>query len=232
MVFGFVDADTDIHNAAAFAHDGELLGVYHKMYLPNYGVFDEERYFKAGTVCPVYVINGTPVGVNVCEDIWHAIGPTEVQRGAGAEVIVNINGSPFHMGKRGFREKMLATRAGDNELFVAYVNMVGGQDELVFDGASMVFDPAGEIVAQAGQFQEELLVVDLEVDAVFRSRLRDTRPRKERPAILQEVGTSEVVSVSEYAPDSETTPAAPGAGALRRGWRGVRGPRHRHQRLR
>ena len=202
VVFGFVDADTDIHNAAAFAHDGELLGVYHKMYLPNYGVFDEERYFKAGTVCPVYVVNGTPVGVNVCEDIWHAIGPTEVQRGAGAEVIVNINGSPFHMGKRGFREKMLATRAADNELFVAYVNMVGGQDELVFDGASMVFDPAGEIVAQAGQFQEELLVVDLEVDAVFRSRLRDTRPRKERQAILQEVGTSEVVSVSEYAPDS------------------------------
>ncbi len=204
VVVGFVDAATDIYNAAAVANDGELVGVYHKMYLPNYGVFDEERYFKAGSICPVYVINGTPVGVNVCEDIWHSIGPTEVQRTAGAEVIVNINGSPYHMGKRQFREKMLATRAADNELFVGYVNMVGGQDELVFDGASVVFDPAGEPVARAGQFEEELLVVDLDVEAVFRARLRDTRPRKQKTAVLDEVGTPEVVPVSDYADASRT----------------------------
>jgi NAD+ synthase (glutamine-hydrolysing) len=209
VVVGFVDAATDIYNAAAVANDGELVGIYHKMYLPNYGVFDEERYFRAGQVCPVYVINGTPIGVNVCEDIWHSVGPTEVQRGAGAEVIVNINGSPYHMGKRHFREKMLATRAADNELFVAYVNMVGGQDELVFDGASVVFDPAGEPVARAGQFEEELLVVDLEVEAVFRARLRDTRPRKQRAAVLDEVGEPEVAAVSDYA--EAPRPAVPRA---------------------
>ena len=204
VVVGFVDADADIYNAAALAYDGEVVGTYHKMYLPNYGVFDEERYFKAGTQCPVFVVGGTPVGLNVCEDIWYAIGPTSVQRAAGAEVIVNINGSPFHAGKRGFREKMLATRASDNELFVAYVNMVGGQDDLVFDGASMVLDPLGETVAQAGQFEEELLVADLDVEAVFRSRLRDSRHRHERDAALKEVGEPRLVPVSDYSPDSRS----------------------------
>ena len=207
VVVGFVDADSDIHNAAAVAHDGELVGVYHKMYLPNYGVFDEERYFKAGSECPVYVIGGTPVGVNVCEDIWHAIGPTEVQRGAGAEVIMNINGSPFHAGKADFRRKMLATRAANNEMFVAYVNMVGGQDELVFDGASMVLDPTGEVVAQGSQFEEELIFADLDVEAVFQSRLRDSRPRKENAALLEDVGPSRLVAVSDYS--SNSRPALP-----------------------
>ena len=202
VVVGFVDADSDIHNAAAVAYDGDVVGVYHKMYLPNYGVFDEDRYFKAGAECPVYVVNGTPVGVNVCEDIWHAVGPTVVQRAAGAELIVNINGSPFHSGKRGLREKMLATRAADNELYVAYVNMVGGQDELVFDGASMVMDPMGEVVAQGSQFEEELVVADLDMEAGFRSRLRESRPRKERDSVLREVGTPKVVSVSAYSTDS------------------------------
>ncbi len=209
-VVGFVDhSGTDIFNAAAIASNGELVGVYHKMYLPNYGVFDEDRYFLAGDQCPVYVINGTPVGVNICEDIWYAVGPTVVQRAAGAEVIVNINGSPFHAGKRGFREKMLATRASDNELFVAYVNLVGGQDELVFDGASMVFNPLGEIVAEGNQFQEELIVADLDVEAVFRSRLRDPRPRKEKPAIVSEIGQSRVLHVSGYSSNSHRRPAIP-----------------------
>ena len=207
VVVGFVDADSDIHNAAAVAYDGRLVGVYHKMYLPNYGVFDEERYFKAGSECPVYVIGGTSVGVNVCEDIWHAIGPTVVQRTSGAEVIVNINGSPFHAGKSGFREKMLATRAADNELFVAYVNMVGGQDELVFDGASMVLDPTGEVVARGSQFEEELIVADLNVGDVFRARLRDSRPSKERTGHLDEVGTPKTVAVSEHTP--KTRPPLP-----------------------
>ena len=207
VVVGFVDADSDIHNAAAVAYDGQLVGVYHKMYLPNYGVFDEERYFKAGRECPVYVVSGTPVGVNVCEDIWHAIGPTVVQRMSGAEVIVNINGSPFHAGKSDFREKMLATRAADNELFVAYVNMVGGQDELVFDGASMVLDPTGEVVARGSQFEEELIVADLDLGAVFRSRLRDPRQSKERTGDLDEVGTPKTVTVSEHTP--KTRPPLP-----------------------
>ena len=207
VVFGFVDADSDIHNAAAVAWDGDVVGVYHKMYLPNYGVFDEERYFKAGSECPVFEVNGTSVGVNVCEDIWYAIGPSVVQRNAGAEVIVNINGSPFNAGKRDTREKMLATRAYDNGLFVAYVNMVGGQDELVFDGASVIHGPGGEVVARGSQFEEELIVADLDVEGVFRSRLRDTRPRKERTGALKDVGSPKRVAVSPFS--SNSRPALP-----------------------
>lgn len=216
VVVGFVDADADIHNAAAVAFDGNLVGVYHKMYLPNYGVFDEDRYFKAGTTCPVFVINGTGVGINICEDVWYAVGPTAVQRGVGAELIVNINASPYHAGKREFRERMIATRAADNELYMAYLNMVGGQDELVFDGGSLVFDQRGELVARGRQFEEDLIVVDLDVEAVFRARLHDPRPRKEKPAILKEIGEPRRILVSDYAerprpplPERDVIPLGP-----------------------
>ena len=205
-VIGFIDADADIYNAAAVIHDGEIIGVYHKMYLPNYGVFDEDRYFAPGNECPVYTVSGAPVGVNICEDIWYATGPAVVQRAAGAEIIVNINGSPFHAGKRAFREKMLATRASDNGVFVAYVNLVGGQDELVFDGGSSIFDPDGEIVAEAAQFEEQLLVADLDVEAVFRSRLRDPRTRKERGADLTHIGKAVNIQLSEYSEDAVKPP--------------------------
>ena len=199
VILGFADpVGTEVYNAAAMAFDGRLIDVYHKMFLPNYGVLDEDRYFRPGDTCPVYVINGTSVGVNICEDIWYPVGPTVVQRNAGAEVIVNINGSPFHAGKRRFKEKMLATRAADNELFLAYVHMVGGQDELVFDGASMVFDPQGDLIAASGQFLEDLLVLDLDVQSVFRSRLREPRPRKENPESLREIGNSRMIRVSEW----------------------------------
>ena len=207
-VVGYIDADADIYNAAALIHDGEIVGSYRKMYLPNYGVFDEDRYFAAGSECPVYTVNGSPVGVNICEDIWYATGPAVVQRAAGAELIVNINGSPFHAGKRAFREKMLATRASDNGLFVAYVNLVGGQDELVFDGASIIFGPDGEIVARASQFEEQLLIADLEVEAVFRSRLRDPRTRKERATDLAHIGKPVQIAVSDYA-ENTANPAIP-----------------------
>ena len=207
-VVGFIDSDSDIYNAAAFIHNGEVIGNYRKMYLPNYGVFDEDRYFAAGNECPVYTVNGTPVGVNICEDIWYATGPAVVQRAAGAEVIVNINGSPFHAGKRAFREKMLATRAADNGLFVAYVNLVGGQDELVFDGGSLIFDPDGEVVSEAAQFEEQLLVADLDVEAVFRSRLRDPRTRKERGADLTHIGKPVNIQLSEYS-ENAAKPALP-----------------------
>ena len=197
VVLGFADSvGVEVYNAAAVAFDGQLVDVYHKMFLPNYGVFDEDRYFGAGDSCPVYIINGVPVGVNICEDIWYPVGPTVVQRNAGAEVIININGSPFYAGKRRFREKMLATRAADNELFLAYVNMVGGQDELVFDGGSMVFDPQGDVIASSGQFVEDLLVVDVDVQSVFRARLREPRPRKENPESIKDVGAPRLVTVS------------------------------------
>ncbi len=204
VVVGFTDANSYVYNAAAVLYDGEVVGRYHKMYLPNYGVFDEERYFQAGTECPVFSIAGTPVGVNICEDIWFAVGPTTVQRAAGAEVIVNISASPYHAGKRRARERMLSVRATDNELFVAYVNMVGGQDELVFDGGSMIHDPLGEEVARGRQFEEDLVVADLDVEAVFRSRLRDTRPRSERTGSLDEVGRAVHVDVSDPPADSRS----------------------------
>ena len=208
VVVGYVEAGdrtkpevgtgTDIANAAAVGYDGQHIDTYRKMYLPNYGVFDEDRYFRRGTECPVYRINGVGVGVNVCEDIWYPVGPIAVQREAGAELIVNINGSPFHAGKAAYREKMIGTRAADNGLFVAYLNMVGGQDELVFDGASLVCDMSGEVIARGPAFTEDLLVVDLDIESVFRSRLRTPLARKENPTILREVGEARTMVVSDY----------------------------------
>ncbi len=203
VVVGYVEVGDstlgmDIANAAAIGYDGRLIDSYRKMYLPNYGVFDEDRYFRRGSECPVYRINGVGVGVNICEDIWYPVGAIAVQREAGAELIVNINGSPFHIGKSAYREKMIGVRAADNGLFVAYVNMVGGQDELVFDGSSLICDPGGEIIARSPAFAEDLLVQDLEIDSVFRSRLRAPLARKENPTILQEIGVPRKLAVSEY----------------------------------
>ncbi len=179
IVVGFVDAREDIYNAAAIVHDGKLAGVYHKIFLPNYGVFDENRYFRAGTECPVYVIAGVNVGINICEDIWYEAGPATTQAYSGAEVIVNISSSPYHYGKGGFRERMIATRAADNVAIFAYNNLVGGQDELVFDGNSVVLDEKGRLIARGKQFEEDLVVTDLDVESVFRTRLHDPRWRKE-----------------------------------------------------
>ena len=203
VVVGYVEVGdsatgADIANAAAVGYDGKLIDSYRKMYLPNYGVFDEDRYFRRGTECPVYRINGVGVGVNICEYIWYPVGPIAVQREAGAELIVNINGSPFHAGKAAYREKMIATRAADNGLFVAYLNLVGGQDELVFDGASLVCDMTGEVIARGPAFREDLLVLDLDIESVFRSRLRTPLARKENPTILREVGEARTTHVSDY----------------------------------
>ena len=197
---GFVDADTDVYNAAAVASDGRLVGVYHKLFLPNYGVFDEDRYFKPGSVCPVYIVRGTAIGVNICEDIWYALGPTVLQKQAGAQVIVNINASPYHAGKQSYREKFVATRAIDNELFVCYLNLVGGQDELVFDGGSMVFDPQGELIASGKQFEEDLVVADLDVASVLRHRLHGPRQRKNPPVSVNRDVKTELVELSREAP--------------------------------
>ena len=179
-VIGFVDRDHDIYNAAAIIHEGKLYGTYHKHYLPNYGVFDENRYFQSGRKAPIFLINGVQVGINICEDVWYPTGPMTLQAHAGAEVIVNINGSPYYAGKGIFREEMLATRAADSGVIVVYLNMVGGQDELVFDGDSMVFNEQGALIARAREFTEEMLIVDLDTASVFRSRLHDPRRRQER----------------------------------------------------
>src|SRR5216110_1181916 len=180
VVVGFVDRRDDIFNAAGVLHDGVVAGVYHKHYLPNYGVFDENRYFQAGTEAPVFAVGETVFAVNVCEDIWYPAGPTTAQALAGAELVVNVNGSPYHAGKARFREQMVATRAADDLVCVAYVNMVGGQDELVFDGASLVVNERGQCVARGRQFEEDFVVADLDLEAVFHARLHDPRRRKEK----------------------------------------------------
>ena len=204
-VVGFVDRKDDIYNAAAVIHDGRLADVYHKQFLPNYGVFDENRYFQAGTRCPVYVVTGIGVGVSVCEDIWYPGDPTRAQAHSGAQVIININGSPYHMGKRRFREHMLATRASDYAVFVCYTNQVGGQDELVFDGASMVLSPWGEVLGQAAAFQEELLVCDLNVEEVLQTRLHDPRRRKERLAFTASTSVPRICLSDEPFLESKPT---------------------------
>ena len=207
VMVGFVSVDPDTANAAAVGYDGKLVDIYQKMYLPNYGVFDEDRYFMRGSACPVYTINGVKVGVGICEDVWYSVGPIAVQRDAGAEVIVNINGSPFHAGKRIQRESMIATRAADHELFVGYLNAVGGQDELVFDGASLIYDSAGDLVKRGPAFQEDLILADLDIESVLRTRLRAPRTRKENTTILKEIGESKTVHVSS--PGRKAPPTLP-----------------------
>jgi len=177
-IVGFVDVQADVFNAAAIAHDGVMAAVHHKMFLPNYGVFDENRYFQAGRSCPVVNRDGALIGVNICEDIWYPGGPTAMQANADADVVINISASPYHAGKRGFRHQMLYTRAVDHIVIVAYVNLVGGQDELVFDGNSIVFDQNGRVLAEGSQFEEELILVDVDVESVLRQRLHDPRRRQ------------------------------------------------------
>jgi len=183
-VVGFVDKKDDIYNAAAIIHDGELSGVYHKMYLPNYGVFDEKRYFQEGKNITVFCLGETVIGVNICEDIWYPGDPIATQTVVGdAKLIINISCSPYHAEKGSGRKRMLATRAVDNIAIVAFNNLVGGQDELIFDGGSMILDQKGELVCEGKQFEEDFIVADLDLEAVFRQRLYDPRLRKEKLAV-------------------------------------------------
>jgi len=160
----------ELYNAAAVIADQKLITTYCKWYLPNYGVFDESRYFHPGRRLPLIRLRGTVVGVNICEDVWWPEGPTGFQAAAGAEVIVNINASPFHLGKRRVREQMLATRARENGVVLTYTNAVGGQDDLVFDGNSVILDHQGEVIARGKAFEEDLIVADLNMEAVARAR--------------------------------------------------------------
>lgn len=210
VVIGFVDAKDDIYNAAAVLHDGKLVGVYRKIYLPNYGVFDENRYFQAGNECPVYIINGVGVGINICEDIWYEAGPATAQAYSGAEIIVNISASPYHVGKRTFRERMLETRALDNVVVIVHNNLVGGQDELVFDGNSMVLNEKGQVIARGKQFEEDLVVVDLDIEPVFRTRLHDPRWKKGTQFIKEQKWHEIKVMVSEESPAATKPPLLPG----------------------
>jgi NAD+ synthase (glutamine-hydrolysing) len=178
-VVGFVDTDgEDIYNAAAVIQQGKVIGVHHKFYLPNYSVFDEQRYFRAGSEWTVFTIRGVKVGVTICEDIWYPIGPGALEALSGAEVILNINASPYRCGKYDQRYRMVSTRAMDELTYVCYLNTVGGQDELLFEGASMIFDQDGTLLLRGTFFQEEFLLADLDIDTVFNARLHDARRRQ------------------------------------------------------
>jgi NAD+ synthase (glutamine-hydrolysing) len=182
-VVGFVNKDRDIFNAAALLHHGKRIDAYAKSYLPNYGVFDENRYFQAGRENFIFTLKGTPIGLSICEDLWYPGDPIRTQAlYGGAELIINISASPYHAGKSTLREKMISTRATDNVAIVAFCNSVGGQDELVFDGGSLIFDQRGELLVRGKQFEEDLVVADLDMEAVFRMRLHDPRIRRDREA--------------------------------------------------
>jgi NAD+ synthase (glutamine-hydrolysing) len=206
VVVGFVDSDGDTYNAAAVLCNKKLMGIYRKFYLPNYGVFDENRYFQAGRECPIFIIYGISIGITICEDMWYETGPATVQAYAGARLLVNISASPYHAGKGLSRERMLATRAADNVAVVAYNNLVGGQDELVFDGNSVIFNEKGEPVTRGRQFEEDLVVADLDMESVFRSQLHDPRRRKETPWAKRELERVTKIEVSSEGPVAAKPP--------------------------
>jgi NAD+ synthase (glutamine-hydrolysing) len=193
-VVGFVHRLDDIYNAAAVLHNGALRGIYHKRLLPNYAVFDEDRYFAEGDTPVLFTLHHPPpetpadeicLGISVCEDIWYPAGPPEAQAAAGAELLLNISASPYQSGKIRDRERMLATRAADNVAIVAFCNLVGGQDELIFDGSSVIFDERGNLLARGKSFEEDFVIADVNVGNVFRQRLRDPRRRKDSLAKAQ-----------------------------------------------
>lgn len=203
-IVGFADVDDDAYNAAAVLHNGAWVHTYRKHYLPNYAVFDEDRYFRHGEAVPIYRRDEIAFGVSICEDIWYPAGPPEIQAlHGGARLLVNISASPYHAGKAATREQMLMTRATDNAAVVAFCNLVGGQDELVFDGGSVIVDERGQIIARGAQFAEDFVVADVDLGAVFRRRLHDPRRRKAAAAPLT------AVSLPESVPDAVPPTAQP-----------------------
>jgi len=209
VIVGFVDSDGDIYNAAAMLYDKKLVGIYHKFYLPNYGVFDENRYFQAGREYPVFIIYGIGIGITICEDMWYEAGPAIVQAYAGATVLINISASPYHAGKGLSRERMLATRATDSLAIIVHNNLVGGQDELVFDGNSLIINEKGELIARGKQFEEEFVVTDLDMESVFRSQLRDPRRRKETPWVREKLEEATKIEISRDYPTIARPPLPP-----------------------
>jgi NAD+ synthase (glutamine-hydrolysing) len=199
-IVGFAQRAEDVYNAAAIAHDGQVVGVYHKSHLPNYSVFDEVRYFRPGRNPFVVKRGALTFGVNICEDIWLPSNMNQLAVYGDADLVINLSSSPFHMGKSVARDRMLATRAQDAVSIVAFVNSVGGQDELVFDGNSRVFGPRGETLALAKSFEEDLVVLDIDLNEVFSARLKDPRSREaQREEPSEPIPTVELTPVAEPA---------------------------------
>ena len=177
VLVGFPERTEDAYNALAVLADGRVRAIYRKVYLPNYGVFDEQRYFQSGEGGAMIELSGTKVGLTICEDMWEPGPPASDEALAGATLLVNISASPYHAGKGAERERMLVQRARDNIAAVAFCNLVGGQDELVFDGHSLVIDHEGTVVARSPQFEEDLLIADVDLRGPRSLRLRDARRR-------------------------------------------------------
>ncbi len=199
-VVGFVEDDGDaLHNSAAVCAHGEVVGVYRKQHLPNYAVFDEQRYFEPGTDLPLFEIGGLPVAVSVCEDAWQDGGPIPELGAGGARVVLNINGSPFYAAKGRVRERLLGALAKAADCPIVYLNLVGGQDELVFDGDSFVCDAEGEVVARAEAFVEQVLMVDVD-------------PGPARPVTLPVVpvtgASTPIAALAAVPPTRDLSPAA------------------------
>jgi NAD+ synthase (glutamine-hydrolysing) len=210
-VVGFPERADDVYNAAAVLADGAVHAIYRKVYLPNYGVFDEQRYFRSGAGGAVMGFESQTLGLTVCEDIWEPGPPASEEAQAGATLIINISASPYHAGKGIERERMLAQRARDNIACVAFCALVGGQDELVFDGHSVVIDHRGETIARAVQFREELLVCDVDLAAAGAARLRDPSMRaaaRRSPGSVAHLATAPGASVQTVS-DSAGGPLAP-----------------------
>jgi NAD+ synthase (glutamine-hydrolysing) len=184
---GFPERTDDVYNSAALCVDGAIAGVYRKMHLPNYGVFDEVRYFQSGPGPAVFELDGVTIGVTICEDIWRPGTPETEEALAGATVIVNISASPYVADKDRTRERMVAQRAADTLATYAFCALVGGQDELIFDGGSFVCDHEGTVIARAPQFTEHLLICDVDPRAAASTRLRDTRQRPAARELKAEV---------------------------------------------
>jgi NAD+ synthase (glutamine-hydrolysing) len=200
--------DTDLFNACFVLAHGEVRSIYRKRYLPNYGVFDEDRYFAPGDDLQLLRFGDVLVGPTICEDVWQPGPPATDLALAGAQLIANISASPFHIGKDREREEMLRVRARDNSCFFALCNAVGGQDELIFDGHSVVLDDEGEILARAAGFEEELLVVDVDPVAAIGRRLRDVRRRSlARARQRVEATTVELAPPREQSEAAHPTPA-------------------------
>jgi NAD+ synthase (glutamine-hydrolysing) len=204
-VVGYPERAEDAYNAAAVCADGAVQAIYRKVNLPNYGVFDELRYFQRGPGGAIVEVDGVKVGLTICEDIWVPGAPMTAEALAGARLVVNISASPYHAGKGRERERMIAQRARDNLAAVAFCALVGGQDELVFDGHSFVVDHEGDVIARSPQFTEDLLIADVDVEAAGAARLRDTR---QRPA-AREVA-SDVAMLGSFATEGRSDHAAPG----------------------
>jgi NAD+ synthase (glutamine-hydrolysing) len=203
-IVGFVDRDEDIFNSAGVLLNGKILAKYHKHYLPNYSVFDEVRYFQRGNKITLLNIQNYKVGLSICEDIWYPENPLNIQAIEGAEVIININASPYSMGKIKHREELLKIRARDNLVAIAYVNLVGGQDELVFDGNSMVVAPDGQILAKGNSFEEEIVIADIDLDMIFRKQLKNNRLRNLRANYKRETNVEEIFVDYQIKPNKKS----------------------------